>query len=68
MAVYMERFGAHRTVFIYASDDSEWVNRYFGNHTNVYPTNQYNHDFADRLGFDLAALASCNHSIIRFAS
>ena len=56
------------TVFIFASDDFHWVNKYFGNVNDVYPTNKHILKWQDKATFDFATLSRCNHSIITQAT
>ena len=65
MNMLKARFGEDRTVFLFASDDPPWVDRYFGNHTNVFQTSKFLPEVEDRVALDLAVLTSCNHSVIR---
>ena len=67
MRVFKERYGAERTVFIFATDDPEWAERYFGDDPNVFLTAEHCRQCEDRVAFDFAALSSCNHSILRYS-
>lgn len=64
MNVSRERYGP-RTVFIFASDDSKWTNRHFGDLVDVFPTNKFYGLYRDAVALDLAAMTFCNHSIFR---
>ena len=65
MDIFRAKFGPS-TVFLFASDDPVWVNEHFGNLSDIIPINKFRQNISDEVSFDFAALASCNHSIIRY--
>lgn len=63
--LFKERFGKHSTIFIFISDEPDWIVQYFGNDPFVYQTTNIFPWFKNRNVLDLAIAAGCNHSIMR---
>lgn len=66
MAVFRRKFPGN-VAFVLSSDDMRWCAKMFRGEEDVFFTTksaQRGRD-VDSVHFDMAALASCNHSIIR---
>ncbi len=57
-------------VFFYVSDDMEWgrANLRKGGQNDLYFVGGGDPDSSDSVGYDLAVLASCNHSVVTWGS
>eukprot|EP00095_Tigriopus_kingsejongensis_P010181 maker-scaffold105_size367834-snap-gene-1.19 protein:Tk10181 transcript:maker-scaffold105_size367834-snap-gene-1.19-mRNA-1 annotation:"galactoside 2-alpha-l-fucosyltransferase 2" len=58
-----------RVIFFFVSDDMEWGKQNIKNkHKDIYFVGKGDVDSTEAIGYDLALLASCNHTIITWGS
>ena len=62
MQYFREKY--QNVAFVVASDDRQWITQMFKNMSDVHLTPRY--QTMKRGEYDMAILAQCNHSIIRF--
>ena len=69
MEVFRQKYQTNTTnvLFVMSSDDSKWCQKMFSNDLDVVLTSSFQSDFTiNQPTFDLATLAQCHHSIIRY--
>ena len=54
-----------RVKLLMASDDPQWLKEHFGNRSDVVIVSGFRSSNVDPIGFDLAVLSKCHHSIFR---
>ena len=62
MQYFREKY--QNVAFVVASDDRQWITQMFKNMSDVHLTPRY--QTMKRGEYDMAILAQCNHSIIRY--
>ena len=69
MDIYRQKYQTSTTnvLFVMASDDPKWCKKMFSNETDVVLTSSFKSKFSSlQPTFDMATLAQCHHSILRF--
>ena len=62
--IFREKYGP-KTVFVFASDDTEWIRKYFSHKKDVFLIDNFKSDVPKKF-LDFATLSYCNHSIFRY--